>query len=118
MDMPSDAAAPSTRTRLDLAAAVQKSAPLSRRQSAKLVQMVIDEIVETLAAGEEIKLSGFGAFHIRSKAERLGRNPKNGEPAPIAPRRVVVFKASRLLKARVRGLSLKEDAIPDETNSR
>lgn len=98
----SDAAGPqATRTRLDLAIAVQRQTPVSRRQSVKLVQMVIEELVEALARGESVKLSGFGAFQLRSKAERIGRNPKNGEPATISPRRVVVFRASRLLRTRI-----------------
>lgn len=89
---------PATLTRLDLASAVQCRTQISRRRSIALVQMVIDEIVETLVRGEDVKLSGFGVFHVRAKAERLGRNPRNGEPARIAPRRVVVFRPSRLVK--------------------
>ncbi|MBL8587931.1 MAG: integration host factor subunit alpha [Methylobacteriaceae bacterium] len=86
-------------TRADLAEAIHPVLKLPRRDCAVLVDQVIGEIVETLAAGEEVKLSGFGTFQIRAKAERMGRNPKSGAPAAITPRRVVVFRASRVMKA-------------------
>lgn len=90
-------------TRADIAAALGPTISIPRRDRAGLVDQVIDEIVETLAKGEEVKLSGFGAFVIRAKAERMGRNPKNGDPAKIEERRVVAFRPSRLLKARLNG---------------
>lgn len=90
-------------TRAHLAEAVSPYLTVSRREAGDLVDAVIDEIVDTLARGEEVKLSGFGVFSVRSKNERVGRNPRNGAPATITPRRVVVFRASRVLKARVAG---------------
>lgn len=97
-------------TRADIAATLEPLISLPRRDRANLVDQVIDEIVETLAQGEEVKLSGFGAFVIRAKAERMGRNPKNGEPARIGERRVVSFRPSRLLKARLNGRVAAEPA--------
>ena len=88
-------------TRADLTETIYPIVKTSRRDCASIVDAVIAEIVETIAVGEEVKLSGFGSFVVREKAERMGRNPKSGEPARITPRRVVVFRASRLLKARV-----------------
>ena len=90
-------------TRADIAATLEPLVALLRRDRAALVDQVIDEIVETLARGEEVKLSGFGAFVIRAKAERMGRNPRNGAPAKIGERRVVAFRPSRLLRARLNG---------------
>jgi integration host factor subunit alpha len=90
-------------TRAHLAETVSPFLTVSRREAADLVDAVLDEIVDTLARGEEVKLSGFGVFSIRSKNERVGRNPRNGEPARITPRKVVVFRASRVLKARIAG---------------
>ncbi len=51
--------------------------------------------------GEPVKLSSFGSFIVRSKGERVGRNPKTGEEVPISPRRVMVFKPSNVLKQKI-----------------
>jgi integration host factor subunit alpha len=65
--------------------------------------MMLAEIADALSRGENIKLSSFGTFLVRSKGERVGRNPKTGVEAPIAARRVVVFKASKILGSRLNG---------------
>jgi integration host factor subunit alpha len=88
-------------TRTELAEVVFPYVGTSRREAATLVDAVIEEIVTAISRGEEVKLSGFGAFSIREKAERMGRNPRSGAPAKITSRRVVVFRPSRLLKAKV-----------------
>ena len=67
---------------------------LSRKESAALVQMVLNELADALAKGETVKLSSFGSFVVRSKSERIGRNPKTGIEVPITQRRVLVFKPS------------------------
>jgi len=74
---------------------------LNKRESKELVEMFFSEIRETLAAGEDVKLSGFGNFVLRAKNERPGRNPKTGEEIPISARRVVTFRPGQKLKARV-----------------
>src|SRR3546814_3989520 len=56
-----------------------------------------------LVRGEMVKLSSFGSFSVREKGERIGRNPKTGEEVPILPRRVLVFRASHVLKNRING---------------
>jgi integration host factor subunit alpha len=76
---------------------------LSRQQASKLVDATFEEICEALARGESVKLRAFGTFNIRSKGERVGRNPKTGVAAPIAARRVLTFKASPALVAQVNG---------------
>ncbi len=93
----------STVTRADLCEAVYQKVGLSRTESADLVEMVLSEIAECLEKGETVKLSSFGSFVVRSKGERIGRNPKTGEEVPIAPRRVLVFKPSAVLKDRING---------------
>lgn len=98
-----------TVTRVDLAESVYRCVGLSRKESAALVQMVLNELSEALAEGETVKLSSFGSFVVRSKSERIGRNPKTGIEVPITQRRVLVFKPSSVLKARVNGQS-----VPDE----
>lgn len=93
-----------TVTRVDLAEAVYRRIGLSRKESASLVQSVLDEIANALIAGETVKLSSFGRFVVRSKSMRIGRNPKTGVEVPITPRRVMVFKPSNVLRARINGL--------------
>jgi integration host factor subunit alpha len=89
-------------TRADLRAAVYASCTgLARREARELVDLVLAEIAETLANGEPVKLRGFGAFHVRSKRPRIGRNPKTKAPAPIVARRVLTFKAAPGLIARL-----------------
>ena len=65
------------------------------------VENVLDEISDTLVRGESVKISSFGSFSVRQKGERKGRNPKTGEEVPIKPRRVLVFRASNVLKQRI-----------------
>ena len=90
-----------TVTRADLSEAVLREIGLSRLESAEFVDSIIDAIADRLEAGEAVKISGFGTFTLRDKGERLGRNPKTREPAPISARRVVVFKPSAVLKRRM-----------------
>ena len=88
-------------TRADLSGAVCQEVGLSRRESAELVKSVLNEISDALVRGEMVKLPSFGSFSVRQKGERMGRNPKTGEEVPILPRRVLVFRASHVLKNRI-----------------
>lgn len=90
-----------TLTRADLAEAVYQRVGLPRNESADLVEIVLKEISDSLEKGESVKLSSFGSFGIREKGERVGRNPKTGEEVPITPRRVLVFRASNIMKSRI-----------------
>lgn len=90
-----------TLTRADLTDAVVAELGLGRQECAGLVDRTLELMAEALERGDEVKLSGFGVFQVRDKRARLGRNPKTGEPAAITPRRVISFRASQLLKARV-----------------
>ena len=90
-----------TLTRQDLAEAVYAQVGLSRNESADLVYRVLEEVSARLVRGEVVKLSSFGTFAVRSKGGRIGRNPKTGEEVPISPRRVLVFRASHVLKAMI-----------------
>lgn len=92
-----------TLTRADLAEAIVQKVGLPRNESAELVEMVLKEIVNSLEKGETVKLSSFGSFGIREKSQRMGRNPKTGEEVPITPRRVLVFRASNIMKKRING---------------
>ena len=88
-------------TRADLAEAVHQEVGLTRQDCADLVERTLELVAEALRRGELVKLSGFGVFEVRDKRARMGRNPKTGEPAAIFPRRVITFRASQVMKAKV-----------------
>ena len=90
-----------TLTRMDLSEAVFREVGLSSNESAQLVESVLDNISDALVKGEQVKISSFGTFSVRSKSARVGRNPKTGEEVPINPRRVLTFRPSHLMKDRV-----------------
>ena len=93
--------ASATVTRAHLAEAVYREIGLSRNESAELVETVLREMSDSLARGEPVKISSFGSFSVRHKGARVGRNPKTGQEVPILPRRVLVFRASNVLKSRI-----------------
>jgi integration host factor subunit alpha len=97
-----------TLTRVDLAEAVYQQVGLSRKESAALVEMVLGELANSLVEGDAVKLSSFGSFVVRHKGERIGRNPKTGVEVPITERRVLVFKPSNVLKARINGQTVED----------
>ncbi len=100
-----------TLTRADLADAVVQRVGLSRNESQELVDTVLAEICTSLEGGDPVKLSSFGSFGLREKGERIGRNPKTGEEKVISPRRVLVFRASNIMKNKInRGLVRREAA--------
>ena len=87
-----------TATRADLLDAIYKSCQrLSRAQARDIFEMALEEISDALVRGETVKLRSFGLFAVRSKRERIGRNPRTGIEVPIKPRRVLTFKASPVL---------------------
>ena len=90
-------------TRADLVHAVAYAIGLPKHEAIALAEQVLTEIRDTLERGENVKLSGFGNFVIRSKGERIGRNPKTGAEVPIELRRGVTFTPSHKLKDHVNG---------------
>ncbi|MGH8427401.1 MAG: integration host factor subunit alpha [Gammaproteobacteria bacterium] len=90
-------------TKAELAEVLFHNLGLNKREAKDLVEQFFEEITAALAAGDPVKLSGFGNFELRDKGRRPGRNPKTGEEIPITPRRVVTFKAGQKLKMRVEG---------------
>jgi integration host factor subunit alpha len=93
-----------TITRADLSESVFQEVGLSRNESSDLVETILAEVVEALARGESVKISSFGSFTVRDKGQRVGRNPKTGQEVPILPRRVLVFRASNVLKSLINGM--------------
>ena len=92
-----------TLTRADLAEALHHQVGLSRADSSKLVEQILAHMCGALANGANVKISGFGTFVLRDKGERVGRNPKTGVEVPIAPRRVLTFRASQMMRDRIVG---------------
>ncbi|WP_198370910.1 integration host factor subunit alpha [Roseomonas rosulenta] len=90
-----------TVTRAHLAEAVYASVGLSRNESAALLETVLERMSAALEAGEPVKISAFGTFLVRQKGQRVGRNPKTGIEVPILPRKVLSFRPSQVLKARI-----------------
>jgi integration host factor subunit alpha len=93
----------STLTRAHLAEAIYANVGLSRNESAALLEAVLERISAALEAGEAVKISAFGTFLVRQKGQRIGRNPKTGVEVPILPRKVLSFRPSQVLKARING---------------
>jgi integration host factor subunit alpha len=90
-----------TLTRADLAESLHRQIGLSRAESANIVERILAHMCDALAEGQNVKISGFGSFVLRDKGERIGRNPKTGVEVPIAPRRVLTFRASQMLRDRI-----------------
>jgi integration host factor subunit alpha len=85
-------------TKADLVNSIYERVGFSKKESARIVELVFDIIKETLEKGEKIKISGFGNFVVREKRSRVGRNPQTGEEIEISARRVLTFKPSQVLR--------------------
>ena len=90
-------------TKAQLAELLFDQIGLNKRESKDMIDAFFDLISQKLVDGEDVKISGFGNFQIRTKAARPGRNPRTGESIPIEARRVVTFHASQKLKTMVDG---------------
>jgi integration host factor subunit alpha len=88
-------------TRADLAESIHRKIGLSRADSSGLVEAILRHMCESLSGGENVKIAGFGTFILRDKTQRIGRNPKTGVEVPIAPRRVLTFRASQIMRDRI-----------------
>jgi len=96
-----EAGANGTLTRADLSDVVHRKLGLSRSESANVVERVLHHMCHALSKGANVKVSGFGTFILRDKGQRVGRNPKTGVEVPIAPRRVMTFRASQIMRDRI-----------------
>ena len=95
-------------TKAQLADLLFEQIGLNKRESKDMIDAFFSLIEQSLINGEDVKLSSFGNFQIRTKAPRPGRNPRTGESIPIEARRVVTFHASSKLKDQIHG-EVKED---------
>ena len=94
-----------TLTRADIAETINRQVGLSRADAAAVIDSILNHMVDAVVDGENVKISGFGNFQIRTKAPRPGRNPRTGEAIPIRARRVVTFHASHKLKEQIQEVS-------------
>ncbi len=90
-----------TLRRANLAESLHKQVGLSKAESSKLVESILEHMGDALAKGQNVKISGFGSFLLRDKGQRVGRNPKTGVEVPIAPRRVLTFRPSQTMRTRI-----------------
>lgn len=90
-------------TKKDLIENVRSTSNIQRKEAEEIVESVLDILKDTLASGEEIKVSGFGKFVVHQKYDRPGRNPQTGEPLTITARKILTFKPSILLKQELNG---------------
>ncbi len=95
----------STLTKADITENLYHNINARREETKEFVEDFFEEIRLALATGNPVKLSGFGSFELRDKAERPGRNPKTGEEIPITARRVVTFRAGQNLRDKMDLLS-------------
>ncbi len=89
-------------TKADMAESLFDEMGLNKKEARELVDLYFQELVASLAVGEQVKLSGFGNFALRDKKVRPGRNPRTGEKIPVPARRVVTFRPGKKLQARVK----------------
>jgi integration host factor subunit alpha len=104
-------------TKAEIVEQIYEKVGFSKRESADIVDTVFDVMKETLERGEKIKISGFGNFVVRSKRERIGRNPHTREAITISARKVVTFKASQILKNAVNRKAAQEPSKPEGAES-
>ena len=90
-------------TKADMAEMLFNELGLNKREAKEIVEQFFEEVKVALETGHQVKLSGFGNFLTRSKAERPGRNPKTGEAMMLEARKVVTFKPSGILREKVNG---------------
>jgi len=92
-----------TLTKADIIEEISKQTRFPRKKSVELVETLLEIIKNTLESGEDVLVSGFGKFCVKAKEERKGRNPATGDDMMLAPRKVVTFRCSGILRNRVNG---------------
>lgn len=89
-------------TKKDIVVKIADETGIKQIEVKKIVQKVFDDIVESLVKGETVELRNFGIFKVKSRKQRIGRNPRTGESVPIPEKKVVTFKAGLVMKERVK----------------
>ena len=92
-----------TLTKSHLVEAIEEKNGFTRKKSSETVEIVLELIKSTLEFGEDVLISGFGKFCVKEKRERQGRNLATGKDMMLAPRRVVTFSCSGILRKKING---------------
>ena len=92
-----------TLTKAHIAEALAEQNGYQKRQSFDTIETLLEIIKRTLESGEDVLVSRFGKFCVKTKHERRGRNPATGKDMMLEPRRVVTFKCSGRLRDKVDG---------------
>jgi len=90
-----------TTTKREIAERVAQQIGLAQVTVKQIVQMLFDEIVNELAAGNRLEFRDFGVFEVVVRKPRTGRNPKTGEKVAVPPKRVVTFKMGKVMREKV-----------------
>ena len=90
-------------TRADITERIQANTGFSKIESTDMLDAVLSILKDTLEAGENVNVTGFGNFEVKEKKDRQGRNPITGEAITINARKILTFKPSGLLKTAVNG---------------
>ncbi|MBT1077180.1 integration host factor subunit alpha [Geobacter grbiciae] len=88
-------------TKADLADRIQEKISCQKKEAVELVELVMETLKDAIVTEGHVKISGFGNFAVRQKADRTGRNPQTGEAITISSRKVLTFKPSLILKNRI-----------------
>ena len=92
-----------TLTKAIIVEAISKKMSYTNMESLEMVDSLLEIMKQTLESGEDVLISGFGKFSVKEKMERKGRNPQNGQPMMLAPRKVLTFKCSGRLRDLING---------------
>ena len=90
-----------TLTKAKIVDAIHTELGFPKNRSAELIEILLEQIKNTLGKGEDVLISGFGKFCVKEKKERRGRNPATGNDMMLAQRRVVTFRCSHLLREKI-----------------
>jgi len=93
-----------TLTKAKIVDSVHSELGFPKNRSAELIEILLEQIKATLGKGEDVLISGFGKFCVKSKKERRGRNPATGDDMMLSERRVVTFRCSHLLREKINSL--------------
>jgi integration host factor subunit alpha len=88
-------------TKIDIIDAIYTEMGMNKKESAKMVESFFDIIKEELTKGDDVMISGFGKWSVRSKRSRTGRNPQTGKPLTIEPKKVITFKSSKIIREEI-----------------
>ncbi len=106
-----------TVTKADIIEAINQRIGYSKKESAEIVEALLESIKDCLGRGEKVKISGFGNFEVRSKNPRIGRNPQTKEEIEISARRVLTFKPSQVIKKLMNGGRDVDGDLGDDTEA-